>query len=121
MGRILRDGHVPPAKRRRRREAVASRGKRANAELPLNWTVFGVAERIGIGPVAHEHRVAELPDSAALLLLVAQRAFGGDRAYPGLGLIERRHSPRVVHRDRSVRLDDLAAAIRLDPFERVAG
>src|SRR5690606_32410037 len=35
--------------------------------------------------------------------------------------VERLGRLRIVDRDRTVGLDDLAATIRLDPFERVAG
>ena len=54
-------------------------GSGATPILSLIGLSVGLAERPGIGPVAHEHGVARLEHAARLLLAVVQHAFRRDR------------------------------------------
>ena len=67
-------------------------GKRDPADFAL-WKRAGEHRRPGVGPVAHEDRVAGLEDAARLLLAVVEDAFRRDRADGGRGPVERPRRP----------------------------
>src|SRR5690606_38503859 len=116
------NGEVPAAERCGRLVAVTvARRQGGYVELALDGRIVAVAERVGVGPVAHEDGVAGLPDAARLFFLIGEDAGRRDRADPALDHVEGGSRLRIVDRDRAVGLDDLAAAARLDPLERVAG
>ena len=97
-------------------------GRAATPILSLIGLSGGLAQRPGIGPVAHEDGVAGLEDAARLLLAVVQHAFGRDRADPVVAAqVSAVGGLRVVDGDLAVGVDDRAAAEAVDPFERVAG
>ena len=91
----------------------------SNTDLAADRTIGRVGERPGVGPVAHEHGIAGLEDSARLFLGVCQNAFGRDLADPAGGQVERGNGLRVVDRHFTRFIDDRTATLGRQPFERV--
>src|SRR6202521_410502 len=57
---VLRHGSLPAAESRSMASISSTFGQRADADLVLDRTVRIVGEPPGVGPVAHEHRIAGL-------------------------------------------------------------
>ena len=99
----------------------AGHGQLRDPDLARDRAVRRIAERPGVGPVAHEHGIAGLKHAAQLLLGVVEHALRRDVADPGRRQLERRRRLVVVDRDRAVLGHDLTAAEAVDPLQRIAG
>src|SRR5690606_4955666 len=95
--------------------------QRHDADFALHRAVLALRQGPSIRPIPHENRIARLENAPRRLLIVAQHAGRGDFADPTLRERQSLDGTRIVHRYVACRVDDRAAAERVDPFERIAG
>ncbi len=118
---VLRYRQLPTSQRRRVPAAGAAFGQRDHADLVLDGTVGAVGEIPRVRPVAHEDRVARLEYAARFFFTVVQHALGRNRVDPPCRHFQSRDRARIVDRHLAGRIDDRAAVVARDPFERIAG
>jgi len=117
--RIGRDAEQLPAQHGVRGALRPAGRQGREADPVLDRTVRPLAQRPGIGPVAHEERVAGLEHAACLLLRIVQHAARADGADEPGGCRQRILGAGIVDGDPAGIVDDGAAAAGGDPFERI--